>query len=174
MKMWNTLPEYPTPKYDHSGNIVIFSDFLDYDNGVVVTTQNFQNGTSEIKDWHPNDAWYAKDWASEIAYCEDIISVRYENQNTNEDLTFKIIDNELICLAFGKQVISNDLAFQCGYIESIIANSGTTSTCIGCGCDDFNACVNEYREPCSWIVVDYEKGVGVCSCCSDSLKDWEK
>ncbi len=62
-------------------------------------------------------------------------------------------------------------------IEKILDLTGDNqrvATCIGCKCDDYNACVNEYHEPCHWLVVDYKKGIGVCSCCPESLKDWEK
>lgn len=45
------------------------------------------------------------------------------------------------------------------------------ATCIGCGCDDYHACVDEHG-PCSWIVVDYAEGVGVCSCCEPHVARW--
>ncbi|HKQ24129.1 MAG TPA: hypothetical protein VJT81_06770 [Burkholderiales bacterium] len=41
------------------------------------------------------------------------------------------------------------------------------ATCIGCGCDDLHACYHDLHGPCSWLRVDYEKGVGVCSECRD-------
>lgn len=45
------------------------------------------------------------------------------------------------------------------------------ATCIGCGCTDFNACHDhESGTPCSWIVVDYAAGYGVCSCCQDQME----
>ncbi len=40
--------------------------------------------------------------------------------------------------------------------------------CIGCGCTDHNACVIE-GVACDWLEVDQVMGVGVCSCCEDSL-----
>lgn len=45
------------------------------------------------------------------------------------------------------------------------------ATCIGCGCDDWHACVDVHG-PCSWIVVDYVQGVGVCSCCEAHVARW--
>lgn len=45
------------------------------------------------------------------------------------------------------------------------------ASCIGCGCDDLHACAGN-DGPCSWIVVDYEVGRGVCSCCEGHLKRW--
>ncbi len=39
------------------------------------------------------------------------------------------------------------------------------AVCVGCGCSDNNACVNEFREPCHWLKVNYETGQGVCSSC---------
>ena len=49
----------------------------------------------------------------------------------------------------------------------------TIATCIGCGCTDRNACWDEtVGEPCSWLAVDYEEGLGVCSACPDDLERW--
>lgn len=46
--------------------------------------------------------------------------------------------------------------------------------CIGCGCDDFHACVDvDNGGPCSWIRKDADAPHGVCSCCSDALKRWD-
>lgn len=44
--------------------------------------------------------------------------------------------------------------------------------CIGCGCDDLHACVDDDDEPCSWLTVDYPAGRGVCSCCEAHLARW--
>lgn len=44
--------------------------------------------------------------------------------------------------------------------------------CIGCGCDDYHACMEKDGEPCCWLVVDYEEGRGVCSCCAEHLDRW--
>lgn len=46
------------------------------------------------------------------------------------------------------------------------------ATCIGCGCTDQHACVGA-NGPCSWLVVDYAAGVGVCSCCESHMGRWE-
>ena len=43
----------------------------------------------------------------------------------------------------------------------------TLASCIGCGCDDLHACVDDLG-PCSWIVVDR----GVCSCCEAHMERW--
>lgn len=45
------------------------------------------------------------------------------------------------------------------------------ATCIGCGCTDQHACVGA-NGPCSWLVVDYAAGVGVCSCCESHMGRW--
>ncbi len=45
------------------------------------------------------------------------------------------------------------------------------ASCIGCGCTDRHACVGD-EGPCSWIVVDYDVGRGVCSCCQSHLARW--
>lgn len=43
------------------------------------------------------------------------------------------------------------------------------ATCVGCGCTDHNACVDENRTPCSWLKVNRETGLGVCSSCPKFL-----
>lgn len=43
--------------------------------------------------------------------------------------------------------------------------------CIGCGCDDLHACVDD-DEPCYWLAVVYPAGRGVCSCCEAHLARW--
>ncbi len=43
------------------------------------------------------------------------------------------------------------------------------ATCVGCGCTDHNACVDENRTPCSWLKVNRETGLGVCSSCPTFL-----
>ena len=40
------------------------------------------------------------------------------------------------------------------------------ASCIGCGCDDNNACLAFGEEPCHWIAVNRARGVGVCSECA--------
>ncbi|EDT1338936.1 ParA family protein [Salmonella enterica subsp. enterica serovar Enteritidis] len=42
---------------------------------------------------------------------------------------------------------------------------GPEAVCVGCGCTDNNACVNEFCEPCHWLKVNHETGLGVCSSC---------
>lgn len=44
--------------------------------------------------------------------------------------------------------------------------------CIGCGCTDRRACAGD-DGPCSWLVVDYAAGVGVCSCCESHMTRWD-
>ncbi|EGS2621965.1 ParA family protein [Salmonella enterica] len=43
------------------------------------------------------------------------------------------------------------------------------AVCVGCGCTDNNACVNEFREPCHWLKVNRQTGLGVCSSCPSFL-----
>ncbi|EAO2671247.1 ParA family protein [Salmonella enterica] len=43
------------------------------------------------------------------------------------------------------------------------------AVCVGCGCTDNNACVNEFREPCHWLKVNRQTGLGVCSSCESFL-----
>lgn len=47
------------------------------------------------------------------------------------------------------------------------------ASCIGCGCTDFHACYDVNTDgSCSWLVVNYKVGRGVCSCCADQLERW--
>lgn len=39
------------------------------------------------------------------------------------------------------------------------------TTCIGCGCDDSQACVGRGGTPCSWIIVSERRLAGLCSEC---------
>lgn len=49
------------------------------------------------------------------------------------------------------------------------------SHCIGCGCHDFAACVEEATGmPCSWIAVDAVAAVGVCSSCPEAMTPWNQ
>lgn len=48
------------------------------------------------------------------------------------------------------------------------------AVCIGCGCDDFHACWDETAgQPCHWLKVDAEAGLGVCSVCTSQLPRWD-
>ena len=50
-----------------------------------------------------------------------------------------------------------------------------TSKCIGCGCTDDQAfCNEETGEPCYWLRVDRQKGVGVCSECPAQVAGWDE
>lgn len=51
---------------------------------------------------------------------------------------------------------------------------GKLAVCIGCGCSDNYACVNNEGVPCHWLKVDYKLGLGVCSECANKLDEWEK
>ena len=46
----------------------------------------------------------------------------------------------------------------------------TTSTCIGCGCDDFHACPGG----CFWRRVDKDARLGVCSECEGHVEAWDR
>lgn len=51
---------------------------------------------------------------------------------------------------------------------------GFLITCIGCGCDDDSACVTVANEPCSWLRVDQEAGLGVCSHCPGDVQRFDQ
>jgi uncharacterized protein (DUF2384 family) len=42
-----------------------------------------------------------------------------------------------------------------------------TAVCIGCGCVDQHACVDVFGTACHWSAVNRERGVGICSQCSE-------
>lgn len=46
---------------------------------------------------------------------------------------------------------------------------GQLAVCIGCGCDDNHACPGG----CSWLRVDRDAGLGVCSNCSEAAASWD-
>ncbi len=39
-------------------------------------------------------------------------------------------------------------------------------TCMGCGCTDDHACVDEHGVACHWVKVDRAAGTGICSQCA--------
>ena len=46
--------------------------------------------------------------------------------------------------------------------------------CIGCGCDDFHACLDERTdEPCHWLRLDRVMARGVCSACPADTQRWD-
>lgn len=48
------------------------------------------------------------------------------------------------------------------------------ATCIGCGCNDNHACWDaEANQPCSWLRVNREIGLGVCSACPEHTDRWD-
>lgn len=62
-----------------------------------------------------------------------------------------------------------------GYDEHIPVPRALISTCIGCGCDDYHACIDKDKDqPCHWLRVDRNELIGVCSACSSHLSRWDK
>lgn len=48
------------------------------------------------------------------------------------------------------------------------------SICIGCGCTDTCACYDAQADrACHWARVDYDAGLGVCSCCKELIEAWD-
>jgi hypothetical protein len=43
------------------------------------------------------------------------------------------------------------------------------NTCIGCGCTDQSAC----EGGCSWVRLDEQLQLGVCSQCDDIVQEWD-
>ncbi len=55
-----------------------------------------------------------------------------------------------------------------------ISENNDIATCIGCGCDDNHACWSDATDnPCHWVRLDREAGLGVCSACPDDVKRWD-
>ncbi|MEW6612728.1 MAG: hypothetical protein AB1409_08305 [Pseudomonadota bacterium] len=47
--------------------------------------------------------------------------------------------------------------------------------CIGCGCDDMNACWDDEKgAPCHWERLDRQAGLGVCSTCRQLAEAWDR
>jgi hypothetical protein len=44
-------------------------------------------------------------------------------------------------------------------------------TCIGCECDDYNACVDLDGVPCHWVIICGD--IGICSSCEDKFDNPE-
>lgn len=58
--------------------------------------------------------------------------------------------------------------------ERITPSDQMASNCIGCGCDDYHACIDDNNgQPCSWIRLDREIGLGVCSACPSYAERWD-
>ena len=53
------------------------------------------------------------------------------------------------------------------------------AVCLGCGCTDSHACVDEWSSegaPCFWLEVNYEVGIGACSNCAEweyAVRNWD-
>lgn len=60
-----------------------------------------------------------------------------------------------------------------GVLDVLMSQPGQCR-CIGCGCDDRHACQDEFGEPCGWLRIDRETGVGVCSECPDTVALWDR
>ena len=46
--------------------------------------------------------------------------------------------------------------------------------CIGCGCDDLNACYDEEKgSACHWERLDRAAGLGLCSTCRHLVEAWD-
>lgn len=49
----------------------------------------------------------------------------------------------------------------------------TIAHCIEFGCHDMAACYDEKADgPCSWLAVDRQAILGVCSACPDAMERW--
>jgi hypothetical protein len=44
-----------------------------------------------------------------------------------------------------------------------------TAECLGCGCTDDEACA----QGCTWLRVDYDLGLGVCSSCPEEVAHFD-
>jgi hypothetical protein len=55
------------------------------------------------------------------------------------------------------------LEYVCG--SDVVSSDLKEATCVGCGCTDGHACVDEHHPPCHWLKVNRKTGLGVCSSC---------
>ncbi|TXE56509.1 hypothetical protein FOT57_12000 [Serratia ureilytica] len=55
------------------------------------------------------------------------------------------------------------LEYVCGIDE--VNSELQEATCVGCGCTDGYACLDEHHTPCHWLKVNRKTGLGVCSSC---------
>lgn len=62
----------------------------------------------------------------------------------------------------GVPAILKDL-YEQKIVRALRQIDATTCTCIGCGCTYEDAC----EGGCSWVAVDHDDGIGVCSSCQD-------
>lgn len=58
------------------------------------------------------------------------------------------------------------------FSELATSKSQRSATCIGCGCTDHRACVDDATGArCHWLKVDRDRGIGACSSCPDAVND---
>ncbi len=59
--------------------------------------------------------------------------------------------------------------------HSALATPHSVAVCIGCGCTDNRACIDQtFGTPCSWLKVDRKLLIGVCSHCEHKLEEFER
>jgi hypothetical protein len=59
--------------------------------------------------------------------------------------------------------------------DAVKVENETYAFCLICGCDDKHACIDSLTDkPCTWILLDREKGYGVCSECLHSVRGVNK
>lgn len=46
--------------------------------------------------------------------------------------------------------------------------------CVNCGCSQQNACVDKLGDPCSWVRINYDKKIGICSACVNKINYFNK
>jgi hypothetical protein len=51
----------------------------------------------------------------------------------------------------------------------ILGRREPVRTCRCCGCDDNNACVDEFG-PCAWVLLDVATATGICSRCAVDME----
>lgn len=50
---------------------------------------------------------------------------------------------------------------------------GEVAVCMGCNCNDLNACETPSGAPCYWLRIDEELLIGVCSECPDFVAQFD-
>ncbi|WP_434778483.1 hypothetical protein [Neisseria sp. Ec49-e6-T10] len=81
----------------------------------------------------------------------------------------------LIIIIYGLKIIPEAIKhLQISSDNDFNPVSAQVSRCIGCGCDDHHACIDTVRGNCSWIFVNYDLQIGVCSACNTKKGIYEQ
>ncbi|GKW29484.1 hypothetical protein AB6D34_18250 [Pectobacterium brasiliense] len=154
---WWTHPDFPENdeswtinhfhKWAEDNNFDIEIVFLENEIGFEKTKERYwEVGASDCEGWEPTppngDGWF-------------IVSI-HDTQDGP------------VCIWLRNKIRRKEDKELINVIKKITEITAIT-TCVGCGCDDNHACVNEYHEVCHWLRVNRNTGLGVCSQCAEFI-----